>query len=381
VQSLFDIQRLEQFAYIPVVAKEKGLAYLAGMAGASPSPESLEAALAKALNDSLNAGTIKYYQGTQLVTDDGQADSAIFDTGFTTRAGETINCKFVANKNVGFQKWFGLFFEIVQAVKDGYTVGDLYFRTWGEEAGFLEQVAAASIPERWTYQDYNTKQRNPVLRAYLEYTFQRLKEQNKLMTAGDKVIFNTGLINLWFKEIYVISELDDNNPGRLVNARPCLETDREFVETFKGKRPAMATFFSRINEVIFDPDLEVITDDQHIIDDNFERIPEKYRQAMGKAQIYSLFRSAVEFAKIMARRNYKLIVPQFFHGKIQFLMPIYLSAEFTGAPDFALALERIGNNYRGNTILTLDMAYQNARLIATPDTTWLDPNPDAPEVQ
>ena len=33
--------------------------------------------------------------------------------------------------------------------------------------------------------------------------------------------------------------------------------------------------------------------------------------------------------------------------------------------------ERDGRCYRGNTVLTLDMAYSNARLLARPDPDWL----------
>jgi len=192
--------------------------------------------------------------------------------------------------------------------------------------------------------------------------------------ADNRVLFNTGLINQWFKEIYVICEIDPENPNRLINAQPVLENDRVVLETFGNAKPPMATFFSNITDVVFDPDLEINTDDSHIIEDNFDRIPAEYRQ-LRKSQIFALFKAAIEFARIMARRNYKLVVPQYFNGRIQFLMPIYLSGEFSGTPDFALALEKIGNCYRGNTILTLDMAYQNARLIAKPDSTWL--NPDA----
>src|SRR5690606_836800 len=155
-------------------------------------------------------------------------------------------------------------------------------------------------------------------------------------------------------------------------ARPVLENDRAVLEIFKNQKPQMATFFDKITDVIFDPDLEINTDDIHIIDDNFDRIPAQYRDRK-KSEIFALFQAAIEFARIMARRNYKLVVPQYYMGQIQFLMPIYLSGEFSGAPDFALVLQKMGDVYRGNTILTLDMAYQNARLIAKPDTTWLSP--------
>ena len=39
--------------------------------------------------------------------------------------------------------------------------------------------------------------------------------------------------------------------------------------------------------------------------------------------------------------------------------------------DLALAVSREGNVYMASTCLTLDMAYNNARLLARPDSEWL----------
>jgi hypothetical protein len=70
-----------------------------------------------------------------------------------------------------------------------------------------------------------------------------------------------------------------------------------------------------------------------------------------------------------------MVVPQYYNNSIQFLMPIYLGTEFTGKPDFALVLSYDDSTgtplYRGTTILTVEMAYQNARLLAKPDNPWL----------
>ena len=66
-------------------------------------------------------------------------------------------------------------------------------------------------------------------------------------------------------------------------------------------------------------------------------------------------------------------VPQYYKGKIQLLVPICLINE--NAPDLALVVSKneFGNQYLGHTCLTLDMAYNNARLIARPDSSWLKP--------
>ncbi len=77
-----------------------------------------------------------------------------------------------------------------------------------------------------------------------------------------------------------------------------------------------------------------------------------------------LFDGAIKRAKLMINANYKTAVPQYYKGKIQLLIPICLISE--NVPDLALAVSKngAGDQYLGHTCLTLDMAYNNARLIA-----------------
>ncbi len=363
--------RLEEFTYLPLDVREKALRYLANMMGEPHRPlDQLASDLEGALDRAASEGLFSYLRGEQPVEDRAQADAVLFPTGHTTPTGEEISAKCILNKNPNRQPWFGLFFQAAR--RDGFVIGDLYFRTWNDGARFLEELASLAIPERWSYSQYQSKQQHPILKSYVEKTYERLKQLGRILREENKLLFNTGLINVYFKEIYVLGEADPEYPQRVINARPVLENDRALLEIFKNQKPQMATFFDKITDVIFDPDLEINTDDIHIIDDNFDRIPAQYRDRK-KSEIFALFQAAIEFARIMARRNYKLVVPQYYMGQIQFLMPIYLSGEFSGAPDFALVLQKMGDVYRGNTILTLDMAYQNARLIAKPDTTWLSP--------
>jgi hypothetical protein len=364
--------RLDEFTYVPAEAREKALRFLAYQIG-NPNTDlqDLMAQIDKAFAEAFENGEISYQLSEEA--EGTEPDTALFSTGFTTAQGEEVLGKCMLNKRPGApHKWFGLFFQTVR--RDGFNIGDMYFRTWSDGQRFLEEVAAMAIPERWTYQDYQSRQAHPMLKSFLEHTLSRVKLQDRIIRMQGHALFNTGLINKFFKEIYVVADLDDEVPNRLVNPRPVMENERVILDTFRNKKPEMATFFSRITDVVFDPDLEINTDDSHIIEDNFDRIPEAYR-AMRKPQIFALFQAAVQFARVMAARNYKLIVPHIYRGKIQFLMPIYLSGEFDGPPDFALVLEKIGNCYRGNTILTLDMAYQNARLIAKPEALWLTADP------
>ncbi|HWI51924.1 MAG TPA: DUF3825 domain-containing protein [Symbiobacteriaceae bacterium] len=359
---------LDALTFIPPDMREKNFRHLARMIGAPETPlQDLQARL----NAALNAGELIYYRDGYPTGSIDEADTVQFATGLTTPTGEEIAAKCSANKRQGFQKWWGIFFEVLP--RPGFAISDLYFPHWQDGPQFLEELATLAIPEKWTYDNFASRQKYPILRSYVAKTYERVKQQGKLIRQDGRVLFNTGLINKWFKEIYVVCDEDPANSASLLGARPVLENDRVVLEAFKNRTPAIATFFDQLSDVMFDPTLEVVTNDVHIIEENIARIPREYR-TMRTSQVFALFQSAVEFARIIARRNYKLVIPHYYAGRIQFLMPIYLSGEFSGTPDCALALERIHDCYRGNTILTLDMAYQNARLIAKPDPTWLNPD-------
>ena len=56
---------------------------------------------------------------------------------------------------------------------------------------------------------------------------------------------------------------------------------------------------------------------------------------------------------------------------MQLLLPLCLLKP--DVADLALVVARVGDAYHGSTVLTLDMAYNNARLLARPDSEWLVP--------
>ena len=78
-------------------------------------------------------------------------------------------------------------------------------------------------------------------------------------------------------------------------------------------------------------------------------------------------RSVVEAAR-RAAANYTLAVPQFYGGRIQLLLPLCLTGD---KPELALTIQREDGFYAARTCLTLDMAYNNARLICRPETSWI----------
>jgi hypothetical protein len=72
--------------------------------------------------------------------------------------------------------------------------------------------------------------------------------------------------------------------------------------------------------------------------------------------------------------NFKTAVPTYYPiiRELQLLLPICLVSD--ERVDLALAVEKTpANSYIGHTVLPLDWAYKNARLVCRPDSDWLAP--------
>ena len=70
--------------------------------------------------------------------------------------------------------------------------------------------------------------------------------------------------------------------------------------------------------------------------------------------------------------NFKTAIPMYYpsNNKMSLLLPLSLLDD--DVIDLALVTERTkSGNYLGHTILPLDWAYSNARLITRPDSDWL----------
>ena len=69
-----------------------------------------------------------------------------------------------------------------------------------------------------------------------------------------------------------------------------------------------------------------------------------------------------------AAANYTIAVPQYYNGRIQLLLPLCLTGD---TPELALTIQREDGYYSAITCLTLDKAYNNARLICRPEAPWI----------
>jgi hypothetical protein len=239
---------------------------------------------------------------------------------------------------------------------------DIYFGDINRRYADLSEMA----PENWSV---SGKTDNSILKNYMKYTYKKLEEEDKIIRETRYCLFNTGLFTEYYEPIFAYME-----PNVAGGTQPLYLKD--FMTPYDlgalgiSQLPERANYFENPELLVFDAKCQINVQYKHILSDenNVGRIPEKIKNAKN---IQYIFSGAIEIMKKKVSANYKIAVPQYFNGKIQLLLPLCLLDP--DVPDLALVVTKnaSGNFYQGHTCLTLEMAYNNARLIAKPDSNWL----------
>jgi hypothetical protein len=152
------------------------------------------------------------------------------------------------------------------------------------------------------------------------------------------------------------------------------ETDQSHFRIVFPSSPDIPTYFAEaeVRELMFDTSLnqgKIIVDREHL-KSRKGRFPSKIAALDDEAFFDSITKS-IELATKRVKRNYKTAIPNFYDGKIQFLLPLCMLTKKDA--DLALVVNKEELVYTAHTLLTLDQAYNNARLLAKPDREWLNP--------
>lgn len=250
----------------------------------------------------------------------------------------------------------------------------------------LLDIRAKAEVEEWDYIKSPTS-RIPVLNSYINHTFDRLEAQGKLVKGQsskekkDYIYFNTGLVTPFQDEIYgyfekvpAITKLGTWGIKQPEYEFLEFETDQSRFRKFFPSSPDIATYFAEaeIRELIFDPSLnggKIIIDREHI-KNRKSRFPANVSN-LDDESFFDAISKSIELAAKRVRRNYKTAIPHFYDGKIQFLLPLCMQTKKDA--DLALVVNKEEYVYKAHTVLTLDQALNNARLLAKPDREWLNP--------
>lgn len=259
------------------------------------------------------------------------------------------------------------------------------FATFNEAKAAYLDLATLAEPENWDYIQ-NPQSTNPVLRSYLNQTIKRIQEQSKIISGKSSKdsktysYFNTGLVTKQQDEIfaYFIGNPDYEHLttwGLEIPKWKFIEfnTDQSNYRRYFKSVPEIPTYFleAEIPDLILDTRIPIIPDKDHLVKRK-DRIQSERIKNLDDVGFVEEIKDSIELAVKRVKRNYKTAIPHFYDGRIQFLLPLCFRANKAEALA-ALVVNKNENIYEAHTILSLDQAYNNARLLAKPDREWLNP--------
>lgn len=289
-----------------------------------------------------------------------------------------------------------------------------YMGNWHET---LEVLAKYALPEAWDFEEEGLiENKYSILYNYLCYTFYRLQTEGKVLENAEQGIaaFNTGLVNRTYEPIFACFS-SNNGPQPWRFEAFCKQGSRKWgkrlVATF-NPLPARAQYFNDKDDLLYDNERSLVLDRDHILLDNIQRLPlefleeefrgneealaylEQIKQSSDRSYLESLYadlrelveedsrlkrrlinrlQDSVELATKRVEWNFRTAIPAFYptRDSMSLLLPLDLTED--SRSDIALVVElQDSGAYLGQTILTMRMAYNNARLICRPDSDWLN---------
>ncbi len=290
----------------------------------------------------------------------------------------------------------------------------------------LKQLADLALEEKWYYGDGTAQDRErlPILRNYLAYTFKRLCFENKIVFKTNMAqneeyaAFNTGLVDRKYESIYALFQQNTfaSPYWYLLDFVVAGEDKGKILVRLFNPLPERADYFeNKTQNMLYDTTTgDLSCDFIHIIVERTERLPKEFllencpddflsvdgvnlrdvydrpmkdpkrkayfialgQKIKGNSRILNRLKNRIEDAVDLALKrvewNYKTAIPMYFPARNTGSLLLPLSLVDEDVVDLALVVERQESGaYQGQTILSLPMAYMNSRLVTRPDSDWL----------
>lgn len=239
----------------------------------------------------------------------------------------------------------------------------------------------AEKKEDWNYRIKPAKDPFKILRSYIQYTYLRQRELDghlAITADGEHMAFNTGLVTDFQEEIFAVFSKRNgagHGPDWVLRQFERASSER-FLILFGAQIPPIAWYYRSADQLVYDTSIPLMVNVEHVPHDP-DRFPASLAQFSAE-DLAGLVNAKAPEAIERVKRNYKTAIPQFYRdsktgeGKMQLLLPVGLVRR--DQVELALCVDRLTSGvYLGKTVLTLDWAYNNARLITRPDNDWLQP--------
>lgn len=377
---------------------------------------------------------IIYKSGNTVIQNEKEADRVCIVTKIkTVTDGSPIVLLFVPNKNPDKQPWEMQSavseneFNSDTYVELGNRPRDMLFNYayWGNYNNDLKYLKnELALYENWSFRENPSDDDFPILKSYISYTFAKAWQDKQVILSvdGRYSVFNTGLVNRNYQYIFILFEKYTGNcPWKfLMFSIPGVRQGGRILSDNFRMLPKPVRYFSNISDISYiiakdktpDEQLPDLQPDHYFID-HPDRLPKEFlldgcrknsqlldllrtdishytseeREDYWKAvkdaissdpdvydDLESSFRNAVRKAVMRVSWNYRTAIPVYFptYNKMSILLPLSFNGKSEAEVALVVEYNSVSQRYTAPTILTLPIAYSNARLVCKPESDWLN---------
>lgn len=217
-------------------------------------------------------------------------------------------------------------------------------------------------------------------RYFLHHTNVRRDFCDRFISIDEYAFFNTGLVDKFQNDIYAYfvknKRYSECQPwGVIIPKWQFREfaTDQSKYYKYFNTQADIASYFgeTETSKLVFDTYVTIRPNWEHL-ETRRHRVNSIEIHNMSEQEFRDAIADSIDMAKKRIKRNYKTAIPQYYNEDIQFLVPL-CERKNRGKAIAAMVVQKTEQIYVVSTILTLDQAYNNARLLAKPDREWLNP--------
>ena len=221
--------------------------------------------------------------------------------------------------------------------------------------GWLEDIKKAAKEEPWG-------EKNKVLELYLRANYEIAKEQGKVYESEDTAYWKPG---------YLVSPSSDPITLKYKKNAPGRKNKWRFEGVISGRFAINDEKFQSSDDlqVKYDPPefeskWDIFIDQknfEHIMGQNAVRLEQVFGKEVSKNR--QLLFKAIYGEIILEKKDSTTIIPQWYNGEYQFLMPLYLNSPDKVDLTATLTRDTTMRRYQVNTLLLPSYAYAYARSV------------------
>jgi hypothetical protein len=296
---------------------------------------------------------------------------------------------YVGTKDFLFNRFFNVLFDFKEHTKinENHTSENVSLENFVKEI-----YNNLMLKETWEennfkkLKNYITSLANAALSKLKNKTLSDIYYKKWNYNSTEYILLNSKLLDKFGNWIYILYKVRkkydrDNNRVSFDLFEPIMINSSRQLITYglqinlKDVQPIQ--FYEKKEDLIFEGNIEEFDLEDtiilsHMLEDRADRLPESLQKRSPFEQS-SIIKSSIEYAVNISKFNYNFIIPCFFitEDKMQYLVPIFEKVGIDEKACNAIIVNKVNEIYILNTILTIEDAYNMARLISIPSATWL----------